>query len=153
MRVAAHLEHNQHKHEERHEEVQAVKLRDAAEHERDNRDAAIRVAILACKKEARQHIEDARCKSRRRDNGHHPLAIGHVHEGVGTAQMEHDNVQACKETETVYGGKVICWFRHFGGKFRKNREIPRKWKGEFEISQANLSFFITFFLNYRYTVT
>ena len=49
MRVATHLEHNQHKHEERHEEVQAVKLRDAAEHERDDRNAAIRVAILACK--------------------------------------------------------------------------------------------------------
>ena len=124
MRVAAHLEHNQDEHEERHEEVQAVKLRDAAEHERDNRDAAIRVAILACKKEARQHIEDARCKSRRRDDGHHPLAIGHVHEGVGTAQMEHDNVQACKETETVYGGKVICWFRHFEENLEKTGRFP-----------------------------
>ena len=124
MRVAAHLEHNQDEHEERHEEVQAVKLRDAAEHERDDRNAAIRIAVLACKKEPGQHIENPCGKSRRRNDGHDPLAIGHVHEGVGTAQMEHDNVQACEETETVNCREVICWFRHFEENLEKTGRFP-----------------------------
>ncbi len=85
MRVAAHLENDEHKHEERHEKVQTVKLRNAAEHERDDRDTAVRVAVLACEKETGQHIENPRGKGRRRNDGHDPLAIGHVHKGVGTA--------------------------------------------------------------------
>ena len=125
MRVAAHLEHNQHEHEKRHEKVQAVKLSDAAEHERDHRNATVRVAILACKEESGQHVEDARSKGWRRDNGHHPLAIGHVHKGVRTAQMEHDNIQACEETETVYCGEVICWFRHFEKNLEKHGDFAQ----------------------------
>ena len=125
MRVAAHLEDNQHKHEERHKEVQAVKLCNAAEHERDDRDTAIRVTVLACKKEAGQHVEDARSKSWRRNDGHYPLAIGHVHKSIGTAQMEHDNVQACEETETVNSGEIICWFRHFKENLEKHGDFAQ----------------------------
>ncbi len=124
MRVAAHLEYDQHKHEESHEKVQAVKLCNSAEHEWDDWDATIRVAILTCKKKTGQYIKDARSKGWRRDNRHHPLAIGHVHEGVGTAQMEHDNVQACEETETVNGGEIICWFRHFKENLEKTGRFP-----------------------------
>ncbi len=125
MRVAAHLEYDEHKHEERHEEMQTVKLRNAAEHERDDRDTAVRVAVLACEKKTGQHIEDARSKSWCRNDGHDPLAIGHVHKGVGTAQMEHDNVQACEETETVNGGEIICWFRHFEENLEKHGDFAQ----------------------------
>ena len=125
MRVAAHLEYDEHKHEERHEKVQTVKLRYAAEHERDDRDTAVWVAVLACKEEAGQHVEDARSKSWCRNNGHDPLAIGHVHKSIGTAQMEHDNVQACEETETVNGGEIICWFRHFEENLEKHGDFAQ----------------------------
>ena len=125
MRVAAHLEYDEHKHEERHEKVQTVKLRYAAEHERDDRDTAVWVAVLACKEEAGQHVEDARSKSWCRNNGHDPLAIGHVHKSIGTAQMEHDNVQAREETETVNGGEIICWFRHFEENLEKHGDFAQ----------------------------
>ena len=105
--------------------MQAVKLCNAAEHERDDRDTAVRVAVLACEKETGQHIENPRGKGRRRDNGHHPLAIGHVHEGVGTAQMEHDNIQACEKTETVNSGEIICWFRHFEENLEKHGDFAQ----------------------------
>ena len=104
--------------------MQTVKLRYAAEHERDDRDTAVWVAVLACKEESGQHIENPCCKGRRRNDGHYPLAIGHVHKSIGTAQMEHDNVQACEETETVNGGEVICWFRHFEENLEKTGRFP-----------------------------
>ena len=53
MRVTAELEHKHHKHEERHEEVQAVKLCNATEHEGDYGDLAIGIAKLACEKKTR----------------------------------------------------------------------------------------------------
>ena len=113
MRVAAHFEHHKHKHEKRHEKMQAVKFCNATEHERNHRDSAVGVAILACKEEARQHVENSRRKRRCRNNGHHPFAIGHVHEGVGTAQMKHDNIEARKEAQAVDSREIICGFRHF----------------------------------------
>ena len=101
MRITAELEDEHHEHEERHEEVQAVQLCNAAEHEGDDRDDSVRVAELACKKEAGEYVEDARCKCRSIYNGHNPLVVGHVVEGARRTQMQHYNVNACEQTKTI----------------------------------------------------
>lgn len=83
MAVAAALVQDHHEHEERHKEVQTVEFRDTAEHERHHRNSAVGVAELACEQESRKHVKDACGKRGSRNNGHDPLAIGHVHESVG----------------------------------------------------------------------
>ena len=107
MRVTAKLEHNQHEHEERHEEMQAVKLGDATEHERKHGDSAVGVAKLACEQESGKDVKNARSKSRSRNNRHDPLAIGHVSKGAGTAQMEHHDIDASQEAQTIDSRKII----------------------------------------------
>ena len=111
MRVAAELEHEHHEHQERHEEVQAVELRDAGEHERDYRNAAVRIAELARKKEARKDVKYARGKCGRRHDGHEPLVVRHVGKRVRTAQVEHHDVYACKEPKPVDCGEIRVLLR------------------------------------------
>ena len=101
MRVTAELENKHHEHEKRHEEMQAVKLRDAAEHEGDHRNDAVWVTELTCKKEARKYVEDTSSKRRSIYNGHNPLVIGHIVERTGRTQVQHHDVNACKQTKTV----------------------------------------------------
>ena len=78
MSITAELEDEYHKHEERHEEMQAVKLCYAAEHERNYGDLTIGITELAGKKKAGEHVEYACGKSGRIHDGHDPLIIGHV---------------------------------------------------------------------------
>ena len=113
MAVAAHLEHDDHEHEERHEEVQPVKFRDAAEHKGNHGNAAFRVAELAREEETSHDIKNACSKGRGRNNGHQPLAVGQVGDGAGTAQVEHHDIEARQQAQAVYSWEVIRGFRHF----------------------------------------
>lgn len=106
VRVPTELDHKCQKHQKRHEEVQAVKFRDAPKHERNHRNAAVRVTELACKKETRKNIEDACSKGRRIDDGHEPLAVSHVLEGVGTSKVKHHNVDTSQQAEAVDGREI-----------------------------------------------
>ena len=114
MAVAAHLEHDDHEHEERHEEMQPVKLGNTAEHKGNHGNAAFRVAELAREEEPGQHVKNACSKGGSRNNGHQPLAIGQVRNSAGTAQVEHHDIEARQQAQAVYGWEVIRWFRHFG---------------------------------------
>lgn len=95
VRVTAKLEDEHQEHEDGHEEVQTVQFRDAGEHERDDRNLSLRIAELACKKEACEYVEDAGGKGGRIHDGHNPLIIGHVSQRTGRAQMQHHDVNAC----------------------------------------------------------
>ena len=101
MRVTAEFEHQHNEHQERHEEVQTIKFRNAAEHEGDYRNAALRVTELACEKKARKHVEDACSKGGRIDNRNNPLVVGHVVERRRRAQVKHHDVYASEKTKTV----------------------------------------------------
>ena len=92
VRVAAELEDKHHEHQERHEEMQAVKLRDSRKHKGDYRNAARGIAELAREKETCKHVEDPRRKSRRIDNGHNPLEVRHIIERRGATQMKHHDI-------------------------------------------------------------
>ena len=95
VRVTAELEDKHQEHEDGHEEVQAVQFGDAGEHERDDRNLSLRIAELACKKEAGEHVEDAGRKGGRIDDGHDPLVVGHVAQRTGRAQVKHHDVDTC----------------------------------------------------------
>ena len=101
MRVTAELEDEHHEHQECHEEMQTVKLRDSRKHKGDYRNAAFRIAKLARKKETCKHVEDTRRKGRRIDNRHNPLEVRHVGERRGTTQVKHHDVDACQKTKTI----------------------------------------------------
>lgn len=107
MRVTAELEDKHDEHEECHEEVQAVKFRDAGKHERDYRNLAFRIAELACEKESGEHVEDAGCKRRGINDRHDPLVVGHVIEGRRRAQVQHHDVNACEESKAVKSREVV----------------------------------------------
>ena len=112
MRVTAELKNEHNKHEDGHEEVQAVKLCDAAEHERDDGNLAFRIAEFACEQEACEHVENAGCKSGSIYDGHDPLEIGHVVEGRGGAQVKHHDVNASEESKAIKSREIIrfCFF-------------------------------------------
>lgn len=112
VRITAKLEDEHDEHEKCHEEVQAVKLGDAGEHEGDNGDLAFGVAEFACKQEACEHVEDAGGKGGRIHDGHNPLVIGHVIEGRRRTQVKHHNVNACEESKAIKSREVIrfCFF-------------------------------------------
>lgn len=112
MSIAAKFKDKHHKHEKRHEEVQAVKFGDTGEHEGDNGDLAFGVAEFACEQEACEHVEDAGGKGGRIHDGHDPLVIGHVVEGRGRTQVKHHNVNACEESKAIESREVIrfCFF-------------------------------------------
>ena len=95
MRVTAELEDKHDEHEECHEEVQAVKFRNAAEHERHHGNLSIGVAELACEKETGQHVENACSERRCIHDRHNPLVIGHVVQRTGRTQVQHHNINTC----------------------------------------------------------
>ena len=106
MRVAAELEYQHHEHQKRHEKMQTIEFRDAGEHEGNHGDAPFRVAELACKQESRKHVEDARRKGRSADDGHEPLAVLHVIQCTGTAQVEHHDVHASQKSKSVNSREI-----------------------------------------------
>ena len=95
VRITAEFKHEHNEHEERHEEVQAVKFCDATEHEGNDRNTAIRITELACKKEAGKYVKDACGKGGCIDDGQNPLVIGHVAKRTGRPQVKHHDVNAC----------------------------------------------------------
>ncbi len=105
--VSAELENQHHEHQDRHEKMQAIELRDTGKHEGDYGNTAFRIAELACKQEPGKHVEDARRKSGSIYDGHEPLAILHVIQRAGTAQVEHHNIYAGQKPKPVNGGKVV----------------------------------------------
>ena len=112
VRVTAELEDEHQEHEDGHEEVQAVKLGDAGEHEGDYRNTAFRIAKLAREKKTGEHVEDAGGKGGRINDRHDPLVVGHVIEGRRRAQVQHHDVNACEESKAVKSRKIIrfCFF-------------------------------------------
>ena len=113
MRISTVPEHDKHEHEERHEKVQPVEFRNAAEHKGNYRNSAFRIAELAREQETGQHVKNTCSKSGGRNNGHQPLAVGQVRNGTGTTQVEHHDIEARQQAKTVNGREVIRWFRHF----------------------------------------
>ena len=107
MRVTAELEDEHHEHQECHEEMQTVKLRDSRKHKGDYRNAARGIAELAREKETCKYVEDPRRKSRRIDNGHNPLEVRHIIERRGATQVKHHDVYASEKTKTVKRRKVV----------------------------------------------
>ena len=107
MGVSAELENQHHEHQDRHEKMQAIELRDAGEHEGDYRNTAFWIAELTCKQKPRKHIEDACSKGGSTDDGHEPFPIVHVAESTGTTQVEHHDVYAGQKPKPVNGGIVV----------------------------------------------
>ncbi len=113
MRISTVPKHDKHEHEERHEKVQPVEFRNAAEHKGNYRNSAFRIAELAREQETGQHVKNTCSKSGSRNNGHQPLAVGQVRNGTGTTQVEHHDIEARQQAKTVNGREVIRWFGHF----------------------------------------
>ena len=107
MGVTAELENQHHEHQNRHEKMQAIELRDAGKHEGDYGNTAFRIAELACKQEPGKHVEDARRKGGGADDGHEPFPVVHIAKGTRTAQVEHHNIYAGQKPKPVNGGKVV----------------------------------------------